>query len=144
MYVNAGMNSRNRKPGEYPSAGPRAHLIDIWKCAAPSIDLLAPVLYDKGFVDGVAQYNLHNNPLFLPERRLEPNDGVRAFYVCGQHDAIGFSPFSIEDAPDDGNYKLTKAYAKLAELMPLITTYQGKEQMKGILFDQPNQEKNIK
>lgn len=143
MYVNAAMNSRNRKPGEYPSAGPLAHLIDIWKCAAPSIDLLAPDLYDKGFVDWVAQYKLHNNPLFIPEIKLEPNDGVRAFYVFGQHDAIGFSPFSIEDAPDDGNYKLTKAYAKLEELMPLITKYQGKEQMKGILFDQTNKEKNI-
>ena len=143
MYVNAAMNSRNRKPGEYPSAGPLAHLIDIWKCAAPSIDLLAPDLYDKGFVDWVAQYKLHNNPLFIPEIKLEPNDGVRAFYVFGQHDAIGFSPFSIEDAPDDGNYKLTKAYAKLEELMPLIIKYQGKEQMKGILFDQTNKEKNI-
>lgn len=143
MYVNAAMNSRNRKPGEYPSAGPLAHLIDIWKCAAPSIDLLAPDLYDNGFVDWVAQYKLHNNPLFIPEIKLEPNDGVRAFYVFGQHDAIGFSPFSIEDAPDDGNYKLTKAYTKLDELMPLITKYQGKEQMKGILFDQANKEKNI-
>lgn len=143
MYVNAAMNSRNRKPGEYPSAGPLAHLIDIWKCAAPSIDLLAPDLYDNGFVDWVAQYKLHNNPLFIPEIKLEPNDGVRAIYVFGQHDAIGFSPFSIEDAPDDGNYKLTKAYTKLDELMPLITKYQGKEQMKGILFDQANKEKNI-
>ena len=143
MYVNAAMNSRNRKPGEYPSAGPLAHLIDIWKCAAPGIDLLAPDLYDKGFVDWVAQYKLHNNPLFIPEIRLEPNDGVRAFYVFGQHDAIGFSPFSIEDAPNDGNYKLTKAYAKLEELMPLIIKYQGKEQMKGILFDQTNKEKTL-
>lgn len=143
MYVNAAMNSRNRKPGEYPSAGPLAHLIDIWKCAAPSIDLLAPDLYDNGFVDWVAQYKLHNNPLFIPEIKLEPNDGVRAFYVFGQHDAIGFSPFSIEDAPDDGNYKLTKAYEKLDELMPLITKYQGKERMKGMLFDQTVKEKTI-
>ena len=132
MYVNAAMNSRNRKPGEYPSAGPLAQLIDIWKCAAPGIDILAPDLYDKGFVDWVEQYKLHNNPLFIPEIRLEANDGVRAFYVFGQHDAIGFSPFSIEDAPDDGNYKLTKGYEKLKELMPVITKYQGMEMMKGI------------
>ena len=135
IYVNAAMNSRNRKLGEYPSAGPLAHLIDIWKCAAPSIDLLAPDLYDNGFVNWVAQYKLHNNPLFIPEIKLEPNDGVRAFYVFRQYDAIGFSPFSIEDAPDDGNYKLTKAYAKLDELMPLITKNKGKEKMKGLLFD---------
>ena len=143
MYVNAAMNSRNRKPGEYPSAGPLAHLIDIWKCAAPGIDLLAPDLYDKGFVDWVEQYKLHNNPLFIPEIRLEPDDGVRTFYVFGQHDAIGFSPFSIEAAPDDGNYKLTKGYEKLKELMPVITKYQGKEMMKGLLFDQNNKEQNI-
>ena len=144
MYVNAAMNSRNRKPGEYPSAGPLAHLIDIWKCAAPGIDILAPDLYDKGFVvDWVGQYKLHNNPLFIPEIKLEANDGVRAFYVFGQHDAIGFSPFSIEDAPDDGNYKLTKGYEKLKELMPVITKYQGMEMMKGILFDQNNKEQNI-
>lgn len=143
MYVNAAMNSRGRKPGEYPSAGPLAHLIDIWKCAAPGIDLLAPDIYDKGFTDWVSQYKLHNNPLFIPEIRLEPNDGVRAFYVFGQHDAIGFSPFSIEDAPDDGSYKLTKGYRKLKELMPVITKYQGKGMMKGVLFDGENREKNI-
>ena len=143
MYVNAAMNSRNRKPGEYPSAGPLAHLIDIWKCAAPGIDLLAPDLYDKGFVDWVSQYKLHNNPLFIPEIKLEANDGVRAFYVFGQHDAIGFSPFSIEDAPDDGEFKLTKGYKTLEELMPIITKYQGKDMMKGILFDQENKTQDI-
>lgn len=42
LYVNAAMNSRGRKPGEYPSAGPLAHLIDIWHCGAPDIDILAP------------------------------------------------------------------------------------------------------
>ncbi|MBR3399219.1 MAG: beta-galactosidase [Prevotella sp.] len=36
LYVNAAMNSRGRKPGEYPSAGPLAHLATIWKCGAPS------------------------------------------------------------------------------------------------------------
>ncbi len=143
MYVNAAMNSRNRKPGEYPSAGPLAHLIDIWKCAAPGIDLLAPDLYDKGFVDWVSQYKLHNNPLFIPEIKLEANDGVRAFYVFGQHDAIGFSPFSIEDAPDDGEFKLTKGYKTLEELMSIITKYQGKDMMKGILFDQENKTQDI-
>ena len=63
--------------------------------------------------------------------------------MFGQHDAIGFSPFSIEAAPDDGNYKLTKGYEKLKKLMPVITKYQGMEMMKGILFDQNNKEQNI-
>lgn len=141
LYVNAAMNSRNRKPGEYPSAGPLAHLIDVWHCAAPTIDFLAPDLYDKGFVDWVAKYKLHNNPLFIPEIRLEDNDGVRAFYVFGEHDAIGFCPFSIEDGSDKPDAPLVKSYATLKELMPLLTKYQGKASMNGLLFDQDNQER---
>ena len=46
LFVNAAMNSRGRKPGEYPSAGPLAHLKTIWKKFAPHIDLMAPDIYD--------------------------------------------------------------------------------------------------
>lgn len=141
LYVNAAMNSRGRKPGEYPSAGPLAHLIDIWKCGAPNIDLLAPDLYDKGFADWVAQYKLANNPLFIPEVRLGENNGVQAFYVFGEHDAIGYCPFSIENGSDNPNNKLVLAYSKLKELMPILTKYQGQGLTKGLLFDQENNER---
>ncbi|MDE5701167.1 DUF5597 domain-containing protein [uncultured Bacteroides sp.] len=140
LYVNAAMNSRNRKPGEYPSAGPLAHLIDIWHCGAPHIDLLAPDLYDNGFTGWVAQYKLHNNPLFIPEIKLTDDDGVRAFYVFGKHDAIGISPFSIEDGSDSPDAPIVKSYRTLRELMPLLTRYQGKGVMEGMLFDQENRE----
>ena len=143
LYVNAAMNSRGRKPGEYPSAGPLAHLIDVWHCGAPSIDILAPDLYDNGFTDWVAQYKLHNNPLFIPEIRLTDNNSVRAFYIFGEHDAIGISPFSIEDASDSPNSPLVQSYARLTELMPLLTKYQGKGLMKGLLFDSENKERII-
>lgn len=143
LYVNAAMNSRGRKPGEYPSAGPLAHLIDVWHCGAPSIDILAPDLYDNGFTDWVAQYKLHNNPLFIPEIRLTDNNSVGAFYIFGEHDAIGISPFSIEDGSDSPNSPLVQSYAKLTELMPLLTKYQGKGLMKGLLFDSENKERII-
>ena len=143
LYVNAAMNSRGRKPGEYPSAGPLAHLIDVWHCGAPSIDILAPDLYDNGFTDWVARYKLHNNPLFIPEIRLTDNNSVRAFYILGEHDAIGISPFSIEDGSDSPNSPLVQSYAKLTELMPLLTKYQGKGLMKGLLFDSENKERII-
>lgn len=141
LYVNAAMNSRGRKPGEYPSAGPLAHLVDIWKCGAPNIDLLAPDLYDKGFADWVAQYKLANNPLFIPEVQLGENNGVQAFYVFGEHDAIGYCPFSIENGSDNPNNKLVLAYSKLKELMPILTKYQGQGLTKGLLFDQENKER---
>ena len=67
LYVNAAMNSRGRRPGEYPSAGPLAHLIDFWHEGAPSIDLLAPDIYDTGFKSWCAQYAMP----------LRPQDGQR-------------------------------------------------------------------
>jgi beta-galactosidase GanA len=42
MYVNAALNRPGAKPGQYPSAGPLPHVMDIWKAGAPSIDFLAP------------------------------------------------------------------------------------------------------
>ena len=143
LFVNAAMNSRNRKPGEYPSAGPLAHLIDIWHCGAPNIDFLAPDLYDNGFVDWTAQYKLPNNPLFIPESKATENNGVRAFYIFGEHDAIGFSPFSIEDCSDSSESSFVQGYVKLNEIMPLLTHYQGKGIMNGLLFDQENKERVI-
>src|SRR5574344_1824404 len=144
MYVNAAMNSRNRKPGEYPSAGPLAHLIDVWHCAAPSIDFLAPDLYDKGFKDWTAQYKLHNNPLFIPEIRLEDNDGVRACYVLGEMDGLGFSPFSIEDYNYSEKKPLVQSYKMLQELMPLIKKYKGSDKMRGVLLDKETRTTTLK
>jgi hypothetical protein len=136
LYVNAAMNSRGRKPGEYPSAGPLAHLMDVWHCAAPSIDILAPDLYDKGYTDWVKQYHQAGNPLFIPEIALHDDDGVRAFYAFGEHDALGFSPFEIERGSDNEDAPLVAGYACLNELMPLLTQYQGTGQMRGVLFSQ--------
>ena len=98
LYVNAAMNSRGRRPGEYPSAGPLAHLIDFWHEGAPSIDLLAPDIYDTGFKSWCAQYAMPLRPqdgerstsgrllptgrknvknrLFIPESRCCENSGI--------------------------------------------------------------------
>jgi hypothetical protein len=143
LFVNAAMNSRGRKPGEYPSAGPLAHLIDIWHAGAPTLDFIAPDLYDDGFKGWVAQYHLHNNPLFIPETKHMQNNGVRAFYVLGEHDAMGISPFAIEDGSADQGTPFVEGYEKLREMMPLVTQWQGKDAMWGLLFDQTDKERII-
>lgn len=143
LFVNAAMNSRGRRPGEYPSAGPLAHLIDVWKTAAPSIDFLSPDIYDNGFKDWVAKYDLEGNPLFIPETRHTQDNGVRAFYVFGEHDAMGISPFAIEDGSDAQDTPFVMGYRKLREMMPLITKWQGQEAMWGLLFTQQDKERII-
>lgn len=135
LYVNAAMNSRGRKPGEYPSAGPLAHIKDIWHAAAPTIDFLSPDLYDKGFTDWVAKYALPDNILFIPEIRQGNMNAAQALYVFGEHDAIGLSPFSIENGSDAPEAPNVKGYAMISELMPLILKNQGNHTMRGLYFD---------
>jgi beta-galactosidase GanA len=132
MYLNAALNSRGRKPGEYPSAGPLAHLIDVWRAAAPSIDFIAPDIYDPGFADWCAKYHLTGNPLFIPEIRMSDDNAAKVFYAFGAHDAMGFSPFSIENVR---TAPLSKAYGILRQLAPLLAGVQGKGKTCGFLFD---------
>ena len=128
LYVNAAMNSRGRKPGEYPSAGPLAHLIDFWRVGAPSVDLLAPDIYDTGFKSWCAQYAMPLRPqdggklknrLFIPESRCCENSGVRALYAFGEHQALGFSPFAIDQALPKETESVTQAYNLLNQVFSL-------------------------
>jgi hypothetical protein len=139
LYVNAAMNSRGRRPGEYPSAGPLAHLIDFWHEGAPSIDLLAPDIYDTGFKSWCAQYALPNNRLFIPESRCCENSGVRALYAFGEHQTLGFSPFAIDQASPKETESVTKAYGLLRQVL------NAKRSLKswGLLFDQDDRERII-
>ena len=143
LYVNAAMNSRGRKPGQYPSAGPLAHLKDIWKAAAPTLDMLSPDLYDSGFTGWVKQYHTVDNPLFIPEIRRFDGNGAQAYYIFGEHNALGFSPFSIEDGSDSPDAKTVKAYAQLRNLTPLITRHQGTGDMFGLYFDMDSTERVV-
>jgi beta-galactosidase GanA len=84
---------------EYPSGGAQQQNIDLWKVAAPSIDILAPDFYSDDvpfFHSVVAAYARPDNPLFIPETGMSKNDvGPYFFYALG-HGAIGFSPFGVD------------------------------------------------
>lgn len=142
FFVNAAMNSRGRKPGEYPSAGPLAHLAKIWKCAAPDVALLSPDIYDTGFKGWAAQYAMPDNRLFIPETRSCMNTGVRALYTFGEYKALGFSPFAIDQASAEEVTQVTQAYNLLRQLSsidfrkPSLPTW-------GLLFDKEDQERTI-
>ena len=167
MYVNVALNSRDRKPGQYPSGGPLAHLIDLWHCGAPSIDVLGVDIYDKGIRSWFSKYHLPNNPLFVPEIRLEDKDAMYALYAFGHHGAMGFCPFSIEDYPlytdakgndmsaldlsqDDqlnafsaggSNVSpLVASYQLLRQAEPLILERQGTKDMDAVLLDNEQRE----
>ena len=139
MFVNAALNSRGRKPGEYPSAGPLSHLMDIWKSEAPSIDMMCPDIYDPGFPDWISRYHTPTNPLFIPEIRQEKENGARVFYALGKHSALGFSPFSI----DNGTLPIEKAYRLLGGYLPQIARAQAEGRIYGVLCDRNSPENVI-
>ncbi len=143
MYVNAALIREGAKPGQYPSAGPLPHLIDIWRAAAPSIDFLAPDIYFRSFMEWTGKYDRPGNPLFIPEVGNNQKM-VQAFYAFASHNAMGYSPFSIESLTDAKNNPVEAAYGLLEQISPLILEHQGKGTMAGFLLDSTNQKVQVK
>ncbi|MET0649160.1 MAG: DUF5597 domain-containing protein [Pyrinomonadaceae bacterium] len=135
MFVNAALIRPGYQPGQYPSAGPLPHLLDVWRAGAPQIDFLSPDIYFPNFIEWARKYQRSGNPLFIPEVGLGPQNSVQALYAFGQHDAIGFSPFSIESAEGPTAALLTASYDLVTQLTPLIVEQQGKGTMAGLLIE---------
>jgi hypothetical protein len=134
MYVNAALIRPNYKPGQYPSAGPLPHLMDVWRAAALHIDFLAPDIYFTNFAEWLGKYDRGGNAVFVPEvdRRQSLTN---AFYAFGRHNAMGYSPFSIESIGDPENSQCKKGYDILRQMTPLILEHQGTGTMDGFLLD---------
>jgi beta-galactosidase GanA len=143
MFVNAALNHRNVLPGQYPSAGPLPHILDIWQAAAPDIDFFSPDFYNPDFKYYNDLYTRRNNPLFIPEIRFEPSDATKVFYAFGHYHAIGFSPFSIESTKIPGEEPIGKSYSVLAQLTPEISKYQGTDKMEGVLLDTQTKKQDV-
>ena len=97
--VHALENRNHASPGqEYPSGGPQQGNIDLWKSAAPAIDILAPDFYSDDHVfyrEVIAAYHREDNALFIPETGRSKDFGSNFFYALG-NGAIGFSPFGVD------------------------------------------------
>ena len=143
MYVNAALIRLNYKPGQYPSAGPLPHIMDIWRAGAPLIDFLSPDIYFQNFAEWCQKYHRSGNPLFIPEAKRDIEAAANVFYAVGRHDAIGFCPFSIESIDDSDNAPLGKAYDILSQLSPVIMENQGFGIMTGVLLDKDNQKQQV-
>jgi beta-galactosidase GanA len=143
MFVNAALIRKGYEPGQYPSAGPLPHLIDIWRAGAPSIDFLSPDIYFPEIEKWCEKYDRKGNPFFIPEARLNTETGMKAFYVFGNHNTMGFSPFSIESTDNPEGEPVGKAYDIIGQLKSLILENQGKGRMAGVLLDQNKKQEEI-
>ena len=136
MYANAWLGPQPGQPcaGDYPSGGPTARVIDVWKAAAPSLDLLAPDIYVPDVKAVLADYAREDNPLLVPEAQFRTGS---LFYAIGHHRAIGFSVFGNRGWAR--RQPVARAFALLAPMNDLITSAQAHGRIEGILLedDQP-------
>jgi hypothetical protein len=149
MFANAWLvQFPGQAAGKYPSGGPVSRMHDVWRCAAPSLDALAPDIYIKDFVGVCDDYSRNSNPLIIPEARRNGVSIGNLFYAFGERDALCFAPFGIESMVAKGPLnevpwfgKMSQAdgarfahcYKILGDMMPILAQYRGTDQMIGFV-----------
>ncbi|MEP6896984.1 MAG: DUF5597 domain-containing protein, partial [Rhodanobacter sp.] len=100
MYANAALRDpfHPGPPGGYSSGGPTDNVLDIWRAAAPSLDLLAPDIYMHEYAKYTTvldRYQRADNPLLVGETGNDVPYARYLFATLG-HQAIGYSPFGMD------------------------------------------------
>ena len=138
-YVNAALNRPNVKPGDYPSAGPLPHVLDVWKAASPEIDFYSPDFYNPDFKHWNDLYVRQGNPLFIPEHVFDNTVAAKALFAIGHYEALGFAPFSIEQLPgkplSPKEEKLAKVYDIVHQIKPILDNNRGQNRIEGVLLE---------
>jgi len=138
MYANAALIRPSYQPGQYPSAGPLPHLIDVWRAAAPALDFLSPDIYFPNFMHWARLYTRSGNPLFIPEAMRSNDAGANALYAFGEFGAMGFCPFAIESGGEPAAGYLASSYDLIRQLTPLLAEKQGRGLTAGFLQESPD------
>lgn len=154
-YTNAWLKQYPWYAGSYPSGGPVKEVHRIWKLAAPSLFTLAPDIYVPYVAEVLDEYGYEGNPLLVPEVRKDSVTASYCMYAFGKKNAIGYSPFGIEDlalSPEEidkppmevmlalnidpsafdteGSKEcLSKTYELIDEIKPLYLKFRGTEHL---------------
>lgn len=124
LSVNVWLKERKgfMRPGiEYPSGIPVSHLLDLWKYAAPNIDVIAPDIYVAdyvGYCEACASYARDDNPLLVPETGWSPAFAGYLFYAIGDYGAIGWAPFGVDRT--DGGTDLLEGLTAVRDSFALL------------------------
>jgi len=146
MYVNCWLSEGDswQRPGEnYPSGGPVAGMLDVWKAAAPSLDVIAPDIYlpsHEAYVRTMTTYRRPDNPLLIPETYYQPPGPRRLFEALGEYGAIGFSPFGLDatgwtDTSAQRMADLADSYHLLGPMIAEISQWQTEGKLRAAVQD---------
>ena len=100
MYANAALSDPFTEEGAEGSAsgGPNWNVIDIWKAAAPHLDLVAPDIYNRdhdAYVAYLDHYARPDNALMVPETG-NAVEYARFLWAALGRGAIGWAPFGMD------------------------------------------------
>jgi hypothetical protein len=147
MYVNVWLQEyRWREAGaSYPSGGATTNVIDLWKIAAPHLDLIAPDIYTLNTADYVSVckgYARPDNPLFIPESARHSSNAINLFYAVGDLAAIGYAVFGVESLLTPGGEvhpdmaSLIESFACVRAALPLLIQYHGTGKIQTVAEDE--------
>jgi hypothetical protein len=130
MYTNAWLGPQPGQdvPGQWPSGGPVAGVLDVYHAAAPSLDFLSPDIYVEDFKGTCGLYTRAGNPLFIPEARDQVGN---LFWALGNDAALGWSPFGVEDLNPEG--QVAQAYKLLSGFLPQLADWQAAGKVRSLL-----------
>jgi beta-galactosidase GanA len=120
MFANAALIRPAYLPGQYPSAGPLPHLLEVWRAGAPSLDMICPDIYFPNFMEWCSRYVRNENPLFIPEMAASARASGNAVFAAAHFNAIGFGPFSIENVAGEKERLITNCYQLLSGISDRI------------------------
>jgi beta-galactosidase GanA len=126
MYVNAALRDPvdPGKPGGYASGGPTDNVLDVYRAAAPSIDIVAPDIYMREsakYSRILGLYGRADNALFVAETGNDKPFARYVFATLGRR-GVGFVPFGI-DFTGYANYPLGAKRADPAMIEPFASNY---------------------
>jgi hypothetical protein len=138
------------RPGEtYPSGGPVSHMLDLWKAAAPDIDILSSDTSVQPFGNFRrinARYVRPDNPYWSPEAGRTMSGARAFFYALADFQAIGFGAYGVDSGGTElearfvdlgADYRLVKA------TMPVIADLQAAGKLKAAIEEDTIRGKNL-
>lgn len=96
LFVNTWLD-KGHEPGRFPTGGPNVRVFEVWRTAAPSIDVLGADIYPRTFCDVCDAYRKLGNPLMIPETATHAHAAPRLVWSIANHHALCFSPFGFEE-----------------------------------------------
>jgi hypothetical protein len=128
MYVNNALRDPLEPlapwKGNFASGGPTYDVIDIYKAAAPHVDIAGPDLYAPQSASVAAtldKFQRPDNALFVPEMGNAAAYARYVYRILGRG-AIGVAPFGIDYA-DYSNYPLGAKATDKTMVEPFATIY---------------------